>query len=80
MNWVPGERAPGWVVETTSGSCALRCVESINPKAALPAIESRGEDIRRREDCPQVGHTSSSGLFAIANDASNPCPPGQRNS
>lgn len=50
MNWVSGERVPGWVVETTSGSCALRCVESINLKAVLPAIESRGEDIRRRED------------------------------
>lgn len=80
MNCVPEERAPGLVVETTSGSWALRWVDSINPKAALPATDSRGEGILRREDCPQDGQSSSSGLRAIANEASNPWPSGQRNS
>ncbi|MBG6224841.1 hypothetical protein IWX63_001403 [Arthrobacter sp. CAN_A2] len=51
----------GSAPDTTSGSDALRVVESMSWNAAVPVLETWGALILRRAGCPQVGQVSSAG-------------------
>lgn len=67
-------------VDTTSGVCALRMVESVNWKAADPDLEMRGAVIRRGDGEPQWTHAVASGTSVMLKAASNPEHWGQVNS
>lgn len=66
--------------DTTSGSCALRMVDSVNRKAAELDLEMRGAVIFRGDEEPQWIHSVESGTSNMVKVTSNPRQSGQVNS